>query len=116
MGVRGTVEISRAALRHNLARIRSRLQPRVEIMAMIKANAYGHGAVEVARTLTAEGVGRFGVATLGEAVELRDAGIQSEILLFENAAPSDAEEILERRITPVVRNVELVSALSRAAG
>jgi alanine racemase len=105
-------------LRHNLAQIRARL-PRdrgVEIVAMIKANAYGHGAVEVARTLAADGVRWFGVATLGEAVELRDAGIESDILLFENAEPSEAAEILARRVTPVVRDEALAHALSRAAG
>jgi alanine racemase len=115
MGVRGIVEISRSALRHNLGQIRAHLSPHTEIVAMIKANAYGHGALQVACTLAAEGVRWFGVATLGEAVELRDAGIQGNILLFENAPPSDAAEILARDITPVVRDLELAAALSRAA-
>jgi alanine racemase len=114
MGVRGTIEISHAALRHNLTQIRGRVQPTTEIVAVIKANAYGHGAVEVARTLAAEGVRWLGVATLGEAVELRDAGIRSEILLFENAAPVDAATILEYRLVPVVRDLVLATALSRA--
>jgi alanine racemase len=116
MGIRGTVEISRSALRHNLSQIRAHVSPQTEIVAMIKANAYGHGAVEIARVLASEGVRWFGVATLGEAVELRDAGINGEILLFENAEPHDALEILAYGITPVVRDLELAAALSIAAG
>ncbi len=116
MGIRGTVEISRSALRHNLAQIRAHVSPQTEVVAMIKANAYGHGASEVARVLAMEGVRWFGVATLGEAVELRDAGIKGDILLFENAAPSDAVEILARGITPVVRDLELAAAVSIATG
>jgi alanine racemase len=110
------VEISRNALRHNLGQIRAHISPQTEIVAMIKANAYGHGAVEIARALAAEGIRWFGVATLGEAVELRDAGIKSDILLFENAEPSDAVEILAYGITPVVRDLELAAALSIATG
>ncbi|MEJ2668090.1 MAG: alanine racemase [Deinococcales bacterium] len=70
------------ALEHNLARLASRLAPGTAVLAAVKADAYGHGAIEVARRLQARGVTWFGVATAQEALALRDAGISADILLF----------------------------------
>lgn len=70
------------ALEHNVVRLRSYLQPRTQLLAAVKANAYGHGAVEVARQLEGMGVAWFGVATVEEALELRAGGIGGRVLVF----------------------------------
>jgi alanine racemase len=75
-------QVSLSTLSHNLSIIRSYLRPQTQIMAAVKANAYGHGAVPVAKHLESLGVTWFGVATAGEAIELRQGGIKSKILIF----------------------------------
>ena len=77
-----TATVSLDALRHNVARVRSHLQPETRLLAAVKANAYGHGAVRVARHFAACGVTHFGVATAGEALELRAGGVTQPILIF----------------------------------
>jgi alanine racemase len=79
---RAWIEIDRAALRHNVRQIQALLAPATKIMAVVKADAYGHGAIEVARTLVAAGVEWLAVATLPEGIELRSAGIVAPILVF----------------------------------
>ena len=74
--------ISLANLSHNVQIIRSYLKPRTQILAAVKANAYGHGAIPVAKHLKSLGVNWFGVATPGEAIELRHGGIWGKILIF----------------------------------
>jgi alanine racemase len=83
-------EISATALRSNLARIRA-LAPRSQVMAVVKADAYGHGAVAVARTLA--DANAFGVARIEEAMALRAAGIQAPLLLMEGVVR--AEQLAE---------------------
>jgi alanine racemase len=84
-----TIELS--ALAHNLDQVRRRLEPSCQIIAIVKADAYGHGATTVAQTLEALAISRFGVATLDEGIALRQAGIRSSILLmgalFRNSFP-----------------------------
>ena len=74
--------IDLGALAGNVATLRRRLAPETELLAAVKANAYGHGAVPVARKLQSYGVSWFGVATVDEALELREAGVSGRILLF----------------------------------
>ena len=76
------LEISRRALTNNVRQLRSRLAPGTMLMAVVKANAYGHGAAETSRTLQAAGADHFAVATLAEAIEVREAGIQRPILVL----------------------------------
>ena len=71
-----------ASLTHNLSQIRERLSHDCTIMAVVKANAYGHGAVEVSRALVRAGVARLAVASVHEGVALREAGITAEILVL----------------------------------
>ncbi len=71
-----------AALRHNLAFLRASARPGTRVLAAVKADAYGHGAVPVARCLAEAGVDAFGVATADEAMELRRAGIGQDLLLL----------------------------------
>ncbi|MDO5033266.1 MAG: alanine racemase [Eubacteriales bacterium] len=79
---RVVAEISLANLRHNIRNIRQKLQAGVKLCAVVKADAYGHGAVAVARTCVEEGADFLAVACLSEAVELRESGISSPILIL----------------------------------
>lgn len=79
---RAWVEIDLGALAHNVQQIRRLLSPFTELMAVVKADAYGHGAVTVARTALQHGATWLGVATIPEGIELREAGIKAPILLL----------------------------------
>ncbi|MGH9433464.1 MAG: alanine racemase [Terriglobia bacterium] len=94
-------EISLAALGRNFDRVRQLAGAR-KVMAVIKADAYGHGAVPVARALAARGVDWLGVATVEEAVELREAGIRQPILLLGGLYMSDPADLIAYDLTPGV--------------
>ena len=94
-------EISLSALRRNFDRVRQ-LAGHRKVMAVIKADAYGHGAVPVARALAARGVDWLGVATVEEAVELREAGIRQPILLLGGLYMSDPADLIAYNLTPGV--------------
>jgi alanine racemase len=79
---RCAAEIDLGAIRRNVERLRARAKPGVEVLVAVKANAYGHGMLPVARALASAGVGWFGVATPEEALTLRAAGVSGRILLF----------------------------------
>jgi alanine racemase len=93
------VEISLSKLRRNYQRIRNLAGAR-RVMAVIKADAYGHGAVPVARCLAGCGVDWFGAATVEEALELRAAGIEQPVLLLGGLYMSDPAHLIEYRLTP----------------
>ncbi len=96
------------ALRHNLAQVRELTGARV--MAIVKANGYGHGLVWVAKALT--GADAFGVASLEEGLELRAAGIQQEICLLEGFfEAAEIPIILRERLTPVIHDHHQLEAL-----
>lgn len=86
-----------------------------EVMAVVKADAYGHGAVEVTRALRGEGCVHFGVARISEARELRAAGLGERIYLLGGFLASEAEEIVALGLTPFVYDVALIAPLERAA-
>jgi len=112
---RAWAEIDRGALVRNLDAIRARADGR-RVIAVVKADAYGHGALTVARTLAEAGCDAFAVATIDEALELRDAGIREPILLLVGLFdPSDADEALARDVTPVVSRIETLAWLEAAA-
>lgn len=94
-------EISLDRLKNNY-RIIQKAVGSARIMAAIKADAYGHGAVEVARILETEGIYMFGVAGVEEGVELRDAGIKSKILVLSPILYSQIDTILEYDIIPTI--------------
>ena len=97
--------IDHSALRWNLAQIRNKVGPKVKILSMVKANGYGHGAAAASRTLGTAGGDAFGVATLEEAVELREAGIQTPIIVLAGVYPDQIERFLSHSLTPVVHEV-----------
>jgi alanine racemase len=79
---RAWVEIDLGALSDNVHQLRSLLSPHTELMAVVKADAYGHGAVTVAQTVLKSGASWLGVATVPEAIQLREAGIKAPILIL----------------------------------
>lgn len=106
-------EIDLDALLHNLEETR-RLCPRAQLLAVVKANAYGHGAVPIAAALEKAGVDFFGVSLVEEGAELRQAGIRGDILVL-GAAYSDYEEIVAHDLAPVVFTAEHLARLQTAA-
>jgi len=112
---RTTVVIRRCALAHNAEWLRKRLPPRTRIMAVVKANAYGHGAALLAPALQQVGVDAFGVAATAEARELRDAGVTAPIYLLSPVLPDEAEAVLSTRAVCLVQDVDFVRRLSQEA-
>ena len=101
---RVTATVDLAALRHNLARVRA-FAPHAKVMAPVKADGYGHGAVPVARALVAAGVEALAVACIEEAVVLRDAGIAAPIALLEGVLSlEEAREAARRHLQVVVHD------------
>ncbi len=109
-----TAHIDLGALRHNLAQVR-RLAGDREVIAIVKADAYGHGAVPVARALAAEGVTRFGVALVEEGRALREAGIHGEVLVLGGFVEDQAAEIVELGLTATIFHAGHADALNEAA-
>jgi alanine racemase len=107
-------EIDLDALLHNLALVRRRVGDR-PLLAVVKADAYGHGAVEVARVLEQAGVACLGVALPEEGVELRRAGIRAPILLLGGLTAEQAGLALEHDLTPAVFRADQVEALEAEA-
>lgn len=108
-------EINLAALAHNLRVIRQQVGEGVKILAAVKANAYGHGAIECARALEGEGLDWFGVALPEEGIELREAGIARPILCLGGFWPGQESLLLQHQLTPVVYRLDLLESLDRAA-
>ena len=103
------------ALASNLRLLREAIGPRVGVIAVVKADAYGHGATRAARLLEGLGVRGFGVATVEEGVELRQAGIQAPVLIMGAAYGRDHEEVIAADLTPMVGVPEDVERFSSAA-
>ncbi len=107
-------EIDTAAVRHNLRAIRARA-PGAKVMAVLKANAYGHGAVEMARLLVGQGIDHLGVGDSGEALELRDAGITAPILIVGGIIPGEMPAVVARDIEVNLHTVQMASELNAEA-
>lgn len=108
-------EIDLDALAHNYQVIRDRVGPEVNILAAVKANAYGHGAVECARRLEKEGVDWFGVALPEEGIELRKAGISKPILCLGGFWQGQEAACLQYQLTPVIDRLDETESFDRAA-
>jgi len=102
------------ALRWNFRQIREKVGPKVKILSMVKANAYGHGAAAVARTLAAEGAHAFGVATLEEGIELRHAGIRQPIIVLAGVYLEQLDLFLQYDLIPVLHEVETLRVLEKS--
>lgn len=106
--------IDHDAVRWNFRQIKQKVGPRVDVLSMVKANAYGHGAPAIAKTLAAEGSSAFGVATVGEAIELREHGIRQPILIVAGTYPEDAGALLKFDLIPVVHDATTLQRLEEA--
>lgn len=112
-------EIDLAAIRHNVAAIRELLAPGCAYMAVVKANAYGHGDVPAARAALEGGASWLGVILVEEARRLRGAGIDAPILLLHEPPAADAPDVLALDLTPSVftrAGLEALGAAAEAAG
>jgi alanine racemase len=107
--------VNLAALAHNLSRIKSFLSPGCEVMAIVKANAYGHGAVETAQSLTKQGIDQFAVASIDEGIELRLAGLKASIVVLGALFEEQVPDLIAHRLTPVVSDGQILPALAKAA-
>lgn len=106
--------IDLAAIRHNYQRI-ARLAQGTRVMAVVKANAYGHGAVAVAQALESAGATMFAVADIEEGVTLREAGVVSPILVFGALSVSDLSQLFTHDLTPTVSTPSAARAVASAA-
>ncbi len=109
------IEVDLDAIDHNVATLRAALGSSVELIAVVKANAYGHGVEGLAPVLERAGVDRFAVVWTAEAVALRSLGVTLPILALGHSFPMDAVALVFNDITQVVHSIELGEALSRAA-
>ena len=107
-------EVSLGAIEHNYRAMRARLAPGTRYMGIVKANAYGHGAVRVSRLLEDCGCDYLAVACLDEALELRKAGIRLPILILGYTPPVYAPVLAENRITQAVGSLAMAEALNEA--
>ena len=108
-------EVSLPTLRQNFRAVRDRVAPAAAVCAVVKAHAYGHGAVECARALEQEGARWFGVTSTDEGLALRDGSITGRILLMTGFWRGDEELVLENDLTPAVWQREHVERLEQAA-
>ncbi|NOZ70824.1 MAG: alanine racemase [Chloroflexi bacterium] len=110
-----TIFIDLGAIAHNVAALKARVGTDVELMAVVKANAYGHGAIPVSRTALAAGATRLAVARIAEGVALRQAGIRAPILVMGYHLPAEAEAAVAYDLTMTVNDVAFARALSQQA-
>ena len=108
-------EVSLTALQHNFATIRDFVAPDAAVCAVVKCNAYGHGAAPCAQALQREGAKWFAVTSAAEGMELRKAGITGRILLMSGLFRGEEESILEHNLTPVVWDWNHIELLEDAA-
>jgi alanine racemase len=112
-------EVSLTALRQNFRVVQKHVGANVTVCAVVKADAYGHGAVECSRALESEGARWLGVTSLDEAIPLREAGIRANILLMTGFWRGEEAEIIRLRLTPTVWepwHIEVMEAAASALG
>ncbi len=108
-------EIDLDAIAYNVAAFKRHVGEKVEVFAVVKANAYGHGAAPVARAALAAGATRLAVHRAIEGIELRQAGIEAPILLLGYTPPAGAADVVRWRLTPSLMTPEFAQALAACA-
>ncbi|MFN9175305.1 MAG: alanine racemase [Synechocystis sp.] len=104
---RAWVEIDQGALIHNVQQFKRHIKPETALMAVVKADAYGHGAIRVAQTALQAGADWLAIATLGEGIELREAGITAPILILGGInTPEEIQAIAHWQLQPTLGSVE----------
>lgn len=107
-------EVNLDAIRHNIDEVHKNIKEGTKVMAIVKANAYGHGAVQVAKALYDQ-VDAYGVAMIEEAIELRKAGIDKLILILGYTGEESYEDLVEYQISQTVYTWEMAEQLSETA-
>ena len=115
MEKRTWAEVDLDAIAHNMREIRKITNPDSQIMAVVKADAYGHGFMEVTKTLLENGADRLAIAVLQEGKQLRSRGVTVPILLLGAAMENDIEDIINFEITPNVFSYDFAKAISYEA-
>jgi len=108
-------DVSLTTLRQNFRTVQKHVGPEVTVCAVVKADAYGHGALECSRALEAEGARWLGVTSLDEAIPLRESGIRANILLMTGFWRGEESEIVRLRLTPTVWEPWHIESLEKAA-
>jgi alanine racemase len=108
-------DIDLAAFRHNVGMILELVGPEVKVMAVVKADGYGHGAVPCAREALKAGAYALGVAVLEEGIELRQNGIEAPILVLTGVFPEEIPDLLEHNLSTTLSHPALVQAISEKA-
>ena len=109
------VEVDLDAIRHNVREFRSFIKAPTRLMAVVKADGYGHGAVPVAKAAKAAGADMFAVATVDEAIALRDGGIREPVLVLAQPPISSIEQLIRYQISPSAYDLEFIARLGQAA-
>ena len=109
-------EIDLPAFRHNLQTLRKYLGPQTQIMAVVKADAYGHGAIPCARIAVESGVANYlGTGVIEEGIELRENGLNAPILILGSIFPDEAEELVRHNLATILCTQPLAQVLSKEA-
>lgn len=108
-------EINLKAIKHNIVAIKSLLPEKTQFMAVVKANAYGHGLLPIAETALASGADRLGVALLEEATELRQVGVAAQVQLLSEIPTEGVELVVQHDIIPTVYTLSLAQAIDEEA-
>lgn len=112
---RAVAYINLGILEENYRKIREKLPPNVDLLCVVKADAYGHGAVEVCRHLESLGASYLGVATIDEGIELRSNEIKTPILVMSGVMPWDTlDDVIKFHLTPVVYNISVLKMMCSA--
>lgn len=114
-----TARIDHQALAHNLGRVLAHVGPQCRVLAVVKADAYGHGAIEAASTFAAHGAWGLAVSLVEEGVELREGGIHVPVVVLGGVVPGSQDVIVHRQLTPVVwsrEHLQMLAGSVRRAG
>ena len=102
-----------SALRHNLDQVRQRIPKGCDILAVVKADAYGHGDTAIASALAGMGVRRFGVATVDEGIQLRQSGLPYSVLVMGALRPEHNAAVIAHRLTPIIHDRHIAEQFAK---
>ena len=109
-------EINLKAFKHNLQNLKTALGSKTDIMAVIKADAYGHGALPCAKAAIESGVGYLGAGVIEEGIELRKNGIRGPILILGGIFPDEVADLVHHNLSTMLYTSHLAEALSKEGG
>ena len=109
------IEVNLNAIKHNLKAIKSKVGHETKILAIVKADAYGHGAVKVSQTLEQNGTDMLGVAFQGEGLELRKSNITIPILILNPVLSEQIEDVIQHSLSVTVNNLDIANEISVTA-